>query len=61
MQLCTALRLATETDQLDITNLSCMELLLRRLQTIEFSYQQKLQDMEGKGVQGRLTQEEAGA
>eukprot|EP00971_Amphidinium_carterae_P118249 2342609-Amphidinium_carterae.2 len=61
MQLCTALRLATETDQLDITNLSCMELLLRRVQTIEFSYQQKLQDMEGKGGQGRLSQEEAGA
>ena len=46
-------------DQYDATNSACGEAMFRRLQTIEFSYQEKVRDFEAKRVSGgRLTSEE---
>ena len=46
-------------DQLDPANLACAESMFRRLQTIEFSYLEKIRDAEAKGAAGgRLTLEE---
>ena len=46
-------------DQYDATSSACGEAMFRRLQTIEFSYQEKVRGLEAKGVSaGRLTPEE---
>ena len=46
-------------DQLDPANVACAESMFRRLQTIEFSYLEKIRDAESKAVGGgRLTMEE---
>jgi len=46
-------------DQLDPANLACAEAMFRRLQTIEFSYLEKIRDAESKAASGgRLTLEE---
>ena len=46
-------------DQLDLTNLASAEAMFRRLQTIEFSYLEKVRDGEAKASSGsRLSLEE---
>ena len=45
-------------DALDITNSMGAELLFRRLQTIEYSYSDRLRDKHAKSTTGRLTLEE---
>ena len=56
------LKFLAEVDQCDISNLVCAEAAFRELQTIEYSYQDKLRDLEGGGggggSAGRLTSEE---
>ena len=49
-----------ETDQCDLLNLVAAEAAFRELQTIEYSYLDKLKDLEGGGSSGsgRLTSEE---
>ena len=49
-----------ETDQCDLLNLVSAEAAFRELQTIEFSYLDKLKDLasSGSGTSGRLTAEE---
>eukprot|EP00971_Amphidinium_carterae_P290931 5777313-Amphidinium_carterae.1 len=54
-------RLGVEVDQIDPTNLCCFEALARRIQTLEYGWQEKLREQEGKNQQGRLSQEEAAA
>eukprot|EP00971_Amphidinium_carterae_P311747 6196242-Amphidinium_carterae.1 len=54
-----AVKLAVEFDQVAVENLSSFELLFRRLQTIEFAYQERLRDQEAKSQGGsRLSPEE---
>ena len=46
-------------DQVDPCNLAASEAMFRRLQTIEFSYLEKLRELEAKNIaSGRLTAEE---
>lgn len=45
-QCCRYLALAGSYDQLDITNLACLEAVARRLQTIEFQYKKRVKDHE---------------
>ena len=57
------LRFLAEVDQCDICNLVSAEAMFREIQTIEYSYQDKLRDFEGGGGgggggAGRLTSEE---
>eukprot|EP00971_Amphidinium_carterae_P349731 6491187-Amphidinium_carterae.2 len=54
-------RLGIEVDQIDPTNLCCFEAIARRLQTLEYGWQEKLRDQEAKNHQGRLSQEETAA
>ena len=49
-----------EVDGLDAKNLVSAELILRRLQTIEYSHSDRLREKSGKGG-GRLTLEEQAA
>ena len=58
-QLILVLKAMINIDQLDVINLQSAELLLRRLQVIEYSYSDKLQKTKGHG--GRLTPEEQAA
>jgi len=46
------------TDQLDATNLHTAEAIFRRLQTIEYSHQEKLREDANKNQSARLTVEE---
>ena len=57
------LRFLAEVDQCDICNLVSAEAMFREIQTIEYSYQDKMRDLEGGsggggGGAGRLTSEE---
>ncbi|CAK0789751.1 unnamed protein product, partial [Prorocentrum cordatum] len=45
-------------DQLDGTNLVMVEMLLRRMQTIEFAHLERAKEAESKGYSGRLSLEE---
>ena len=58
------LKYAASYDQLDLVNLAAVELLLRRVQTIEYVYLDKVRDQAqagGKGGGPRLTLEEQSA
>ena len=48
-------------DQIDPANLVGMELIFRRLQTIEYSYSDKLRDRASASTGGRLTLDEQAA
>ncbi|CAK0870176.1 unnamed protein product, partial [Prorocentrum cordatum] len=48
-------------DLLDGTNLICIEMKFRRLQTIEFAHWDKAKDAESKGVGGNMSLEEQAA
>ena len=58
-QLILVLKAMLNIDQLDVSNLQSAELLLRRLQLIEYSYSDKLQKKDSGG--GHLTPEEQAA
>ena len=58
-QLILVLKAMLYIDQLDVSSLQSAELLLRRLQVIEYSYSDKLQKKDSGG--GRLTPEEQAA
>lgn len=49
------------TDQFDGTNSVGIEMILRRMQTIEFAHAERAKENEAKGVGGRLTLEEQSA
>ena len=53
-----AIKAAVMVDQLDPANSVALEMLFRRLQTIEFSHSERAKEAESKGVSGRLTAEE---
>ena len=58
-ELCAYLELLCRYDQCDPTNLACAEAMFRRIQTIEFSYLEKIRDNESKSMSGsKLTAEE---
>ena len=58
-ELCSYLKLLALYDQIDVTNCAAAEAMFRRLQTIEFSYLEKVRDLDSKSVAGgRLTLEE---
>ena len=58
-QLCQFLKFAGEIDQLDLTNCVSVEAAFRRIQTIEYSYMDKVRESEAKTASGsRLTAEE---
>jgi hypothetical protein len=58
-ELCRYLRLMSLYDQLDVSNLASAESMFRRLQTIEFSYLEKIRDQQAKNAPGgRMTLEE---
>ena len=48
---------ALQVDQLDGFNNLCLEVIFRRLQTIEYSYE-RARELEAKAVGGRLSLEE---
>ena len=52
------LKQAMQVDQIDPSNSVAVELLFRRLQTIEFSHAEKARELENKGAGGRLSSEE---
>ena len=60
-QLSQQIKAATCQDQLDGTNLICIEMKFRRLQTIEFAHWDKAKDAESKGVGGKMSLEEQAA
>lgn len=43
-QCCRFMALAGMYDQLDVTNLACLEAVARRLQTIEYQYRERVRD-----------------
>lgn len=49
---------ALQTDQLDGYNNLCLEVVFRRLQTIEYAYAERAREFESKAVGGRLSLEE---
>ena len=49
---------ALQVDQLDGFNNLCLEVIFRRLQTIEYSYAERARELEAKAVGGRLSLEE---
>ncbi|CAK0795370.1 unnamed protein product, partial [Prorocentrum cordatum] len=54
------IELAGQCDQLDVTNLACMEAAARRVQTIEWAYHDKIRETDA-GSTSRLSIEEATA
>eukprot|EP00959_Pyramimonas_sp_CCMP1952_P241601 5049536-Pyramimonas_sp.AAC.1 len=54
------IELAGQYDQLDVTNLACMEAAARRVQTIEWAYHDKIRETDA-GSTSRLSIEEATA
>ena len=58
LQLSNLIRYAAEVDQVDVTNLVSIEVTFRRLQTIEFNYQEKVREAEARSIGGRLSYEE---
>ena len=57
-QLTNVVKHALLTDQLNPYNNMFLEIVFRRMQTIEFSYSEKIKDLESKAVGGRLSLEE---
>ena len=57
-ELCSVMEHLALFDQVDVTNLAGCEMMFRRLQTIEFSYLEKVRSQEGQIAGGRLTPEE---
>lgn len=58
-ELCQYLTLLCTFDQIDVRNLAAGEAMFRRLQTVEFSYLEKVRDLETKNsTGGRLSLEE---
>ncbi|CAE6921808.1 unnamed protein product [Symbiodinium sp. CCMP2592] len=57
-QLSMVLKHALQTDQFDGCNNLCIEVIFRRLQTIEYAYADKAREQEAKSVGGRLSLEE---
>ena len=57
-QLSMVLKHALQTDQFDGCNNLCIEVIFRRLQTIEYAYADKAREQESKSVGGRLSLEE---
>jgi hypothetical protein len=58
-ELCGYLTYLCLYDQMDASNVAAAEMMFRRLQTIEFSYLEKVRDHEAKAVAGgRMTLEE---
>ena len=57
-QLSMILKAALQQDQLDGFNNLFIEVIFRRLQTIEFSYAEKARELESKAAGGRLSLEE---
>ena len=57
-QLSNVVRHALQVDQLNGYNLLCLEVIFRRLQTIEFAYAEKAKEAESRAVGGRLSLEE---
>ncbi|CAK9108532.1 unnamed protein product, partial [Durusdinium trenchii] len=49
---------ALQTDQLDGYNNLCLEVVFRRIQTIEYAYAERAREIESKAVGGRLSLEE---
>ena len=52
------LKNALQIDQFDGFNSLAVEVIFRRLQTIEYAYSEKARDSESKAVGGRLSLEE---
>ncbi|CAE7232165.1 unnamed protein product, partial [Symbiodinium sp. CCMP2592] len=57
-QLSNVIKHALQTDQLNGCNLLSLEVMFRRLQTIEYAYSEKAKDSESRAVGGRLSLEE---
>lgn len=57
-QLSMTLRHALQIDQLDAFNLAFVEVMFRRLQTIEYAHSERAREAESKSVGGRLSLEE---
>ena len=57
-QLSMVLKNALQIDQFDGFNAPAIEVIFRRLQTIEYAYSEKARDSESKAVGGRLSLEE---
>eukprot|EP00973_Karenia_brevis_P006122 834196-Karenia_brevis.AAC.1 len=60
-QVCATLKQLLLVDQLDGSNLVGVEVLFRRLQTIEYVHGERAKDYEGKGMGGGLSFEEQAA
>ncbi|CAK0822425.1 unnamed protein product, partial [Prorocentrum cordatum] len=58
LHLTAAVKAGLLVDQLDGTNLVMVEMLLRRMQTIEFAHLERAKEAESKGYSGRLSLEE---
>ena len=57
-QLSMTLRHAIQIDQLDAYNLAFVEVMFRRLQTIEYSHSERAREAESRSVGGKLSLEE---
>ena len=57
-QLSMTLRHALQVDQLDAFNLAFVEVMFRRLQTIEYAHSERAREAESRSVGGRLSLEE---
>ena len=57
-QLSMTLRHALQIDQLDGFNLAFVEVMLRRIQTIEYAHSERARESESRSVGGRLSLEE---
>ena len=57
-QLSNVIKHSLQTDQLNCCNLLSLEVMFRRLQTIEYAYSEKAKESESRAVGGRLSLEE---
>ena len=57
-QLSNVIKHSIQTDQLNCCNLLSLEVMFRRLQTIEYAYSEKAKETESRAVGGRLSLEE---